>query len=82
MKNDNERVGDEVLAKHLAGINLHGDLTLPIDESEEKAGKWEVKTAYTNTFLCGCTAKRGGAASGLPGPNAATKVAELKHFIW
>jgi len=42
VKNDNERVGDEVLAKHLAGINLHGDLTLPIDESEEKAGKWEV----------------------------------------
>ena len=71
-----------MLAKHLAGINLHGDLTWPIDESEEKAGKWEVKTAYTNTFLCGCIAKRCGAASGITGLNAATKVLELKHFIW
>jgi phytoene dehydrogenase-like protein len=35
-----------------------------------------VETNYENVFICGSSAKRGGAVSGIPGHNAAMKVLE------
>ncbi len=60
---------------HLPKGNIfHGDLTWPFAESEEEVGKWGVETEHPNLFLCGSSAKRGGAVSGIPGHNAAKKV--------
>jgi phytoene dehydrogenase-like protein len=60
---------------HLPKGNIfHGDLTWPFAESEEEVGQWGVETEYPNLFLCGSSAKRGGAVSGIPGHNAAKKV--------
>jgi phytoene dehydrogenase-like protein len=60
---------------HLPKGNIfHGDLTWPFAEIEEEIGQWGVETAYPNLFLCGSSAKRGGAVSGIPGHNAAMKV--------
>jgi len=62
---------------HLPKGNIfHGDLTWPFAESEEEVGLWGVETEYPNLFLCGSSAKRGGAVSGIPGHNAAKKVLE------
>jgi phytoene dehydrogenase-like protein len=36
-----------------------------------------VETEWENVFLCGSSAHRGGAVSGIPGHNAAMKVLEL-----
>ncbi len=46
-------------------------LTFPFAENPEQAGTWGVETEYTNVFLCGSSAQRGGAVSGIPGHNAA-----------
>ena len=46
-------------------------------ENEEEVGQWGVETKYPNLFLCGSSAKRGGAVSGIPGHNAAKKVLNL-----
>jgi phytoene dehydrogenase-like protein len=60
---------------HLPKGNIfHGDLTWPFTENEEEVGKWGVETEHPNLFLCGSSAKRGGAVSGIPGHNAAKKV--------
>ena len=60
---------------HLPKGNIfHGDLTWPFAESDEEVGLWGVETEYPNLFLCGSSAKRGGAVSGIPGHNAAKKV--------
>jgi phytoene dehydrogenase-like protein len=60
---------------HLPKGNIfHGDLTWPFAESEEEVGQWGVETECPNLFLCGSSAKRGGAVSGIPGHNAAKKV--------
>jgi phytoene dehydrogenase-like protein len=60
---------------HLPKGNIfHGDLTWPFAEIEEEVGQWGVETEYPNLFLCGSSAKRGGAVSGIPGHNAAKKV--------
>jgi len=60
---------------HLPKGNIfHGDLTWPFAESEEEVGQWGVETEHPNLFLCGSSAKRGGAVSGIPGHNAAKKV--------
>jgi phytoene dehydrogenase-like protein len=60
----------------------HGNIfqdapTFPFAEREEQAGTWGVETRYENVFLCGSSAHRGGAVSGIPGHNAAMKVLEL-----
>jgi len=52
-------------------------LTFPFAETEEQAGTWGVETEWENVFLCGSSAQRGGAVSGIPGHNAARKVLEL-----
>ena len=62
---------------HLPKGNIfHGDLTWPFAETEEEVGQWGVETEHPNVFLCGSSARRGGAVSGIPGHNAAKKVLE------
>jgi phytoene dehydrogenase-like protein len=56
------------------GNIFHGNLTWPFAEQDEEAGTWGVETNYENVFLCGSSAKRGGAVSGIPGHNAAMRV--------
>ncbi|HEX8078394.1 MAG TPA: hypothetical protein VF511_11310, partial [Chthoniobacterales bacterium] len=57
----------------------HGNIfqdapTFPFAEREEHAGSWGVETEFDKVFLCGSSAQRGGAVSGIPGHNAAMKV--------
>jgi phytoene dehydrogenase-like protein len=57
----------------------HGNIfqdapTFPFAERNEQAGTWGVETEFDNVFLCGSSAQRGGAVSGIPGHNAAMKV--------
>jgi phytoene dehydrogenase-like protein len=57
----------------------HGNIfqdapTFPFAETKKEAGAWGVETEYENVFLCGSSARRGGAVSGIPGHNAAMKV--------
>jgi phytoene dehydrogenase-like protein len=61
----------------------HGNIfqdapTFPFAETREQAGTWGVETEFENVFLCGSSAHRGGAVSGIPGHNAAMKVLSLK----
>jgi phytoene dehydrogenase-like protein len=51
-------------------------LTFPFAQKEEQVGQWGVETEYENVYLCGSSAQRGGAVSGIPGHNAAMKVLE------
>ena len=60
----------------------HGNIfqdapTWPFAERKEQVGTWGVETEYDNVFLCGSSALRGGAVSGIPGHNAAMKVLEI-----
>ena len=57
----------------------HGNIfqdapTFPFAETKEQSGKWGVETEFENVFLCGSSALRGGAVSGIPGHNAARAV--------
>jgi len=56
------------------GNIFHKDLTLPFAEHDDEIGKWGVETNLPNVFICGSSAKRGGAVSGIPGHNAAMAV--------
>lgn len=58
------------------GNIFHGNLTWPFAEHDEEPGTWGVETKYDNIYICGSSAKRGGAVSGIPGHNAAMKVLE------
>src|ERR1700730_3494354 len=60
----------------------HGNIfqdapTWPFATTKEQAGRWGVETEWENVFLCGSSAQRGGAVSGIPGHNAARKVLEV-----
>jgi len=60
----------------------HGNIfqdapTWPFATKKEQAGTWGVETEWENVFLCGSSAQRGGAVSGIPGHNAARKVLEV-----
>lgn len=69
------------LEKSLAlprGNIFHGSLSWPFAEREEEVGAWGVETNYENVYLCGSSARRGGAVSGIPGHNAAMKVLEKR----
>jgi phytoene dehydrogenase-like protein len=60
----------------------HGNIfqnapTFPFAETKAQIGKWGVETEFQNVFLCGSSALRGGAVSGIPGHNAAKKVLEI-----
>lgn len=52
-------------------------LTFPFAEQREQAGTWGVETEFANVFMCGSSAQRGGAVSGIPGHNAARHVLEV-----
>ena len=56
------------------GNIFHDAPTFPFAEREDQAGTWGVETGFDNVFLCGSSAQRGGAVSGIPGHNAAMKV--------
>jgi phytoene dehydrogenase-like protein len=56
------------------GNIFHDAPTFPFVEAKAQIGKWGVETEYENVFLCGSSALRGGAVSGIPGHNAAMKV--------
>src|SRR5438270_1951451 len=49
----------------------------PFATNKEQVGTWGVETEWENVFLCGSSAFRGGAVSGIPGHNAAMKVLGL-----
>ena len=62
----------------------HGNIfqdapTWPFATRKEQVGAWGVETEWENVFLCGSSALRGGAVSGIPGHNAARKVLELSR---
>jgi phytoene dehydrogenase-like protein len=59
---------------HYQGNIFHGALTFPFAETPDTAGTWGVETEFKNVFICGSSARRGGAVSGIPGRNAAMKV--------
>ena len=61
----------------------HGNIfqnapTFPFAAAQEDVGTWGVETEYSNVFLCGSSAQRGGAVSGIPGHNAAMKVLSVR----
>jgi phytoene dehydrogenase-like protein len=56
------------------GNIFHDAPTFPFAETKAQIGKWGVETEYENVFLCGSSAVRGGAVSGIPGHNAAQQV--------
>ncbi|PYI79749.1 MAG: FAD-dependent oxidoreductase, partial [Verrucomicrobia bacterium] len=62
---------------HYRGNIFHGALTFPFADSASEAGTWGVETEWPNVFICGASARRGGAVSGIPGHNAAMKVLEI-----
>jgi phytoene dehydrogenase-like protein len=59
------------------GNIFHDAPTFPFADNEEQAGTWGVETEFENVFVCGSSAQRGGAVSGIPGHNAAMKVLEI-----
>ena len=59
------------------GNIFHDAPTWPFATAKEQGGKWGVETEWENVFICGSSAQRGGAVSGIPGHNAAHKVLEI-----
>ena len=59
------------------GNIFHDGPSWPFATCEEDAGTLGVETEWPNVFICGSSAQRGGAASGIPGHNAAMKVLEV-----
>jgi len=60
----------------------HGNIfqdspTWPFATTKEQVGTWGVETEWKNVFLCGSSALRGGAVSGIPGHNAARKILDV-----
>ena len=69
---------EEALGMYHGNI-FHSALTFPFADSPELAGTWGVETEFANVLLCGSSAQRGGAVSGIPGHNAAKRVLEKIH---
>jgi phytoene dehydrogenase-like protein len=67
---------EEALGMYHGNI-FHTALTFPFAESSDTVGTWGVETEFPNVFICGSSARRGGAVSGIPGHNAAMKVLEI-----
>ena len=64
---------EEALGMYHGNI-FHDAPTWPFAEQKQKAGTWGVETDFENVFVCGSSAQRGGAVSGIPGHNAARAV--------
>jgi phytoene dehydrogenase-like protein len=58
------------------GNIFHNALSWPFAEDDAHAGTWGVETPHPRIYICGSSAHRGGAVSGVPGRNAAMKVLE------
>jgi len=58
------------------GNIFHNALSWPFVEDDAHAGTWGVETPHARIYICGSSAHRGGAVSGVPGRNAAMKVLE------
>jgi phytoene dehydrogenase-like protein len=56
------------------GNIFQNTLSWPFATRKEQVGTWGVETEWRNVFLCGSSALRGGAVSGIPGHNAARAV--------
>ncbi|SOE21469.1 Phytoene dehydrogenase-related protein [Spirosomataceae bacterium TFI 002] len=56
------------------GNIFHNDLSWFFAESEDEINKWGTETEHPRVFICGSSAKRGGAVSGVPGYCAAMGV--------
>jgi phytoene dehydrogenase-like protein len=56
------------------GNIFHKALSWFFAENETEIGSLGVETPYERLYICGSSAKRGGAVSGIPGYNAAMKV--------
>jgi phytoene dehydrogenase-like protein len=56
------------------GHIFHRDMAWPFAEADTEVGRWGVETGYSNVWLCGAGARRGGGVSGIPGHNAAMAV--------
>lgn len=56
------------------GNIFHKELSWFFAEKPEEVGQRGVETAHERLYICGSSAKRGGAVSGIPGYNAAMKV--------
>ena len=59
------------------GNIFHAALSFPFAENSDAVGLWGVETDCPNVFICGSSARRGGAVSGIPGHNAAMKILEM-----
>ena len=64
---------EEALGMYHGNI-FHDAPTFPFADREDQAGSWGVETEWENVLICGSSAQRGGAVSGIPGHNAAMKV--------
>jgi phytoene dehydrogenase-like protein len=67
---------EQSLGMHHGNIFQDG-LTWPFAINKKQSGTWGVETEWENVFVCGSSALRGGAVSGIPGHNAARKVLEV-----
>jgi len=56
------------------GNIFHRGLTWFFAESADEVGTYGVETEHPNEWICGSSAKRGGAVSGIPGRNAAVAI--------
>lgn len=56
------------------GNIFHKSLSWFFAENENEIGNLGVETSHERLYICGSSAKRGGAVSGIPGYNAAMKV--------
>lgn len=64
----------ETALKMPRGNIFHKGLTWFFAETPETTGSWGVETGFDNLYICGSSAQRGGAVSGIPGRNAAMKI--------
>jgi phytoene dehydrogenase-like protein len=60
-----------------AGNIFHKPLSWFFAEQRTEIGTWGVETPWERVFVCGSSARRGGAVSGIPGRNAAMAVLGL-----
>lgn len=62
------------------GNIFHKPLSWFFAERADEVGAWGVETDRPNEWICGSSAKRGGAVSGIPGRNAAMAVMDLEKL--
>lgn len=58
------------------GNIFHNSLSWFFTDNTDEVGSWGVETDDERIYLCGSSAARGGAVSGIPGHNAAMKIFE------